>query len=192
MTEKIGVERRLIDSFKELALTVPVEKITIKEITDKAGVIRTTFYNHFQDKYMLMEKLFYEDIIKPVKPLLDNDMVDETLLLIFKNLQKEKALYTRLSHTSGQNSFEQIIRGLIRDMLIDYMNQRTSPAQLQLIRQKYRWLTLDNIADYYAQSMSFVAISWIQSSTDATPEEVAGIFDVILTSSLKDFLNNLA
>ena len=45
----------LAESLKELAGTKPIEKITIKEITDKAGVIRPTFYNHFQDKYELLE-----------------------------------------------------------------------------------------------------------------------------------------
>ena len=31
------------------------DKITIKMITDQAGVIRPTFYNYFQDKYEVME-----------------------------------------------------------------------------------------------------------------------------------------
>ena len=45
----------LAESFKELVLEKLVEKITIKEITDRAGVTRVTFYNHFQDKYELLE-----------------------------------------------------------------------------------------------------------------------------------------
>lgn len=48
---KSAIDTLLAESFKELALKHPIEKITIKEITDKAGVIRPTFYNHFQDKY---------------------------------------------------------------------------------------------------------------------------------------------
>ena len=47
-------DRVLADSLKALVVQKPVEKITIKEITDKAGVIRPTFYNHFQDKYELL------------------------------------------------------------------------------------------------------------------------------------------
>ena len=47
---KKDIEGLLADSFKELALEKPIEKITIREITDRAGVIRVTFYNHFQDR----------------------------------------------------------------------------------------------------------------------------------------------
>ena len=39
---KSAIDTLLAESFKELALKQPIEKITIKEITDKAGVIRPT------------------------------------------------------------------------------------------------------------------------------------------------------
>ena len=48
-----GIDVILAESLKELSENRPIDKITIKEITDKAGVIRPTFYNHFQDKYEL-------------------------------------------------------------------------------------------------------------------------------------------
>lgn len=40
---KSAIDTLLAESFKELALKQPIEKITIKEITDKAGVIRRHF-----------------------------------------------------------------------------------------------------------------------------------------------------
>ena len=43
----------LAKSLKELLKTTNFEKITIKEITNNAGLIRPTFYNHFSDKYAL-------------------------------------------------------------------------------------------------------------------------------------------
>ena len=52
---KTDIDQLLAKSLKEIAVRRPVEKITIKEITDKAGVIRPTFYNHFQDKFELIE-----------------------------------------------------------------------------------------------------------------------------------------
>ena len=63
---KNAVDTLLAESFKELHLKQPIEKITIKEITDKAGVIRPTFYNHFQDKYELLEWIIMSQIIEPI------------------------------------------------------------------------------------------------------------------------------
>lgn len=55
--ERKGEMTKLLlgESFKELMQKKPFEKITIKMITDAAGVIRPTFYNYFQDKYDVME-----------------------------------------------------------------------------------------------------------------------------------------
>lgn len=49
-------------SFRELILKIPFDKITIKMITDGAGVIRPTFYKHFQDKYGILEYILQKEI----------------------------------------------------------------------------------------------------------------------------------
>lgn len=49
----------------------PFEKITIKMITDEAGVIRPTFYNYFCDKYEVVEWIFNEYIIEKVRAMFE-------------------------------------------------------------------------------------------------------------------------
>lgn len=47
----------LFSAFIELRATKPVEKITIKELTEKADISKQTFYLHFQDIYDLSDYL---------------------------------------------------------------------------------------------------------------------------------------
>lgn len=82
--KKGNTDDLLAASFKELLCKAPMEKITIKDITDKAGVIRPTFYNHFADKYALLEYIVRHDLLEPIKPLLLNDMIQEGLTLLFQ------------------------------------------------------------------------------------------------------------
>ena len=110
---KSAIDTLLAESFKELALKHPIEKITIKEITDKAGVIRPTFYNHFQDKYELLEWIIDTQLIAPAEPLIQNGMVNEALVLLFSNIEKEKEFYQKASRLEGQNSFESIAQSCI-------------------------------------------------------------------------------
>ena len=77
------VDRKLADSLKKLAASHPIEKITIKDITDEAGVIRPTFYNHFQDKYELLEWIIGVDLLQPIFPLLQNGMTTAAMVLLF-------------------------------------------------------------------------------------------------------------
>ena len=56
MERKSELTKALLgEKFKELVAKKGFEKLTIKIITDAAGVIRPTFYNYFQDKYEVME-----------------------------------------------------------------------------------------------------------------------------------------
>ena len=60
-----ATKHQLAESFKELMLKGSFDKITIRMITEQAGVIRPTFYNYFQDKYEVMEWLLegFEEIL---------------------------------------------------------------------------------------------------------------------------------
>ena len=106
--ERKDVGLALAESLKDLVQRVPFEKITIKQITDGAGVIRVTFYNHFQDKYDLLGFIVRREILEPVGILLGNSMYKEALTLIFSNLKKDRAFYERAVRIEGQNSFEEI------------------------------------------------------------------------------------
>lgn len=115
---KSAIDTLLAESFKELALKQPIEKITIKEITDKAGVIRPTFYNHFQDKYDLLEWIIDKELLEPVEPLIQNGMINEALVLLFSGIEREKEFYTKASRLEGQNSFGSIAQSCVERVLL--------------------------------------------------------------------------
>ena len=53
MEHKKDLTKRLIaESFKELVIKQSFEKLTIKKISDQAGIIRPTFYNYYRDKFV--------------------------------------------------------------------------------------------------------------------------------------------
>lgn len=104
-----AVDILLAESLKELTESRPIEKITIKEITDKAGVIRPTFYNHFQDKYELLEWIIMTELLEPIKPLIRNGMAEQALILLFTSVEREKSFYMKACRLEGQNSFESIV-----------------------------------------------------------------------------------
>ena len=82
----------LADSFRSLVLTMPFQKISIKMITDGAHVIRPTFYNYFQDKYEVIEFLFDQDIGSKVEVMIENDMEQEAIKLMFICFEKNRKM----------------------------------------------------------------------------------------------------
>lgn len=181
MQQKKEVKTLLAESFKELALEKPVEKITIKEITDRAGVIRVTFYNHFQDKYELLEWICREEVLAPVRILLGNNMQREAVTFIFTAILRNKEFYSHVARTQGQNSFESIVQNLVSETINDYFVSNQVGKS-----KKYTWLTPKVIADYYAQSLTFMLMGWIERGMTVPPEEMVEIYSFIASHSMMD------
>lgn len=51
-------ERIILDVFTRLLEEKNIEKITVKEICEEAHINRSTFYNHFEDVYGVLEKMW--------------------------------------------------------------------------------------------------------------------------------------
>lgn len=110
MERKSELTKALLgEKFKELAAKKGFDKLTIKMITDAAGVIRPTFYNYFQDKYEVMEWLLWEDVFKDVSELIDKEQGLEALKLLFRRFDEDKEYYEKVFEVTGQNSFGEML-----------------------------------------------------------------------------------
>lgn len=185
-SRKNSVDEMLAESFKELVCHHPIEKITIKQITDQAGVIRPTFYNHFSDKYNLLEWILVQDVLLPIQPLVENGMINEAMRLIFYKIRREKEFYMHACRLEGQNSFRGMVEKGIRMVLCEMLEQ-----QMQGKTPRNAWLTPEHISEYYAQSMTYIVISWIESGMELSPEELMEVYGFVITRSLADVLEDM-
>ena len=98
----------LAESFKELLIKGSFDKITIKMITDQAGVIRPTFYNYFQDKYEVMEWLLETEVFQHIREMTEDGMEREAIYLLLRKMEKDRIYY--------QKAFEAILEKKIRQL----------------------------------------------------------------------------
>jgi AcrR family transcriptional regulator len=84
----------ICDSLKGLMHKHPFEKITIKMITGQAGLIRPTFYKHFQDKYEVLEWIFKTRVTDSVDLMLENGMELEAIVMFCRCLDKDRKFLT--------------------------------------------------------------------------------------------------
>jgi probable dihydroxyacetone kinase regulator len=181
MQQKREVKVLLAESFKELVMQKPVEKITIKEITDRAGVIRVTFYNQFQDKYELLEWICREEIVSPTRALLQNNMQREAVTFLFTAILKNKDFYSHVARLQGQNSFSSIIHQLIAETIEESIAHSHKGKS-----EKYPWLTRKWLAEYYSHSMTFILMSWIGQDMKVPPEEMVDMCSFVSRHSMMD------
>ena len=113
-------------------------------------------------------------------------MVHEALVLMFTSIEKERDFYSKACKLEGQNSFESIVKSCIKQIILGVIENKVTGK-----KPVHAWLTPDHLAEYYSQSMCFVAISWIKSNMVIPPKEVADIYQYVIKRSLDEILSEM-
>ena len=173
------------ESLKVLMRNHPFEKITIKMITDEAGVIRPTFYNYFCDKYEVVEWIFNEYIIEKVRAMFEQKMYTEGLKLLFVCMKNDCVFYRKAFEITGQNAFTDIIRNSLHNLFLSEMseiyieNQTNNPL-----------VTAELVAAFYANSLSNLLQMWIKSNNQqCTAENMVEAYAYLLSHRIQDFID---
>ena len=173
------------ESLKVLMRNHPFEKITIKMITDEAGVIRPTFYNYFCDKYEVVEWIFNEYIIEKVRAMFEQKMYTEGLKLLFVCMKNDCVFYRKAFEITGQNAFTDIIRNSLHNLFLSEMseiyieNQTNNPL-----------VTAELVAAFYANSLSNLLQMWSQSNNQqCTAENMVEAYAYLLSHRIPDFID---
>ena len=172
----------LADSFRELAKTKRVDRITVRDIVDNCGYSSATFYRHFRDKYDLIVWDYGREIARVMARIDERTYTwNQALLDVTKSFYlKREYLANLFLHTSGHDSF-------IRNMgEIHYSAFR---KHLQAVGDDERLdANVDLCARMYCLGSVSLACEWILGRFQATPEELAKIFEISLPSPLRRYV----
>lgn len=182
MKKSESTDMALAESLKSLMMRMPFEKITIRDITDEADVIRTTFYNHFQDKYDLLDWIFYEYYIKPSNQLIENHMLLEAFRLMIKNMEKDRDFFLKAARSDGSSLYDVMFRSYKEAVL-------RAVQSLDVDLQSFNpLLTEELVAEYYASNMTFVVTKWIEMDMTIPSDDVVDLFQKMFISVIEGFL----
>lgn len=186
MEQKKDLTKKLIaESFQSLLEKHPFDKITIRMITDQAGLIRPTFYNHFQDKYDLVEWIFSEDIVSEVDRLLQHGMQQEAIKFLFTGIHKNRKFYAKMLQVSGQNSLEEV---LVR-RLEELFRREITEKGIKDIPQN-RVLNVIYVSRYYALGLATSIEAWLAGGdNEVSVDELTEAYEFLITHSIYDIIN---
>lgn len=169
--------------FKELVVKKSFDKITIKMITDEAGVIRPTFYNYFQDKYEVMEWLLWEDVFKSATELVKMNMARSALEMIFKKFAVDKEYYARVFEVKGQNSFEDMLYQSICRLV--HVIVEENPVNIK----EGEIISKETFLQYEAMTLVNGIKYWILRHRDEiSAEEAVKFYEFLVSHSLIDII----
>ncbi|MBQ9992181.1 MAG: TetR/AcrR family transcriptional regulator [Firmicutes bacterium] len=166
------------DAIIKLVLKYPVNSITIDMILQEAMVSRPTFYKYFEDKYSLMNYVFYHDSIDFSKHFYKSrEHFLENSEKIFTVLKDKIAYYQKLALTTGQNSFPEYYQ--------KYYNAYWETFLVLYYGEEYYNAVLKHT--FYIRNMGMMegSLQWMRSGApELSPKEKA----TIAYSTYPDFL----
>lgn len=144
------------DSFWELYKEKKIENITIKDITQKAGFNRSTFYAYFTDVYDLLEQ-FEDDLMPGIEHLppinATREYSDDFLRNIITIYEKNSEYYSVLLSENGDPRFALKLKKIFKSMMTEAIKNRVkiSPEEMDYALEFLAGATLSIVKHWYDQ-----------------------------------------
>lgn len=127
--------QNLIDAFWSLYSTKRIEKITVKEITQRAGYNRATFYEYFTDVYDVLEQIERSLMptmvtLPPIQP--DPAAVPASLYAFVQLYVENSKYYTVLLGDHGDAAFQSRLKNSIKPVLVQALSNRSRADRFEL------------------------------------------------------------
>lgn len=161
MADSNITKRALAQNMKELMAEKPFGKISVGDICERCGMNRKSFYYHFQDKYDLVNWIFYTEFISNVR-LEEQDNAWELLEDICAYFYRERQFYRSALQIQGQNSFREYFVQVMAPFIMRF-NQRIFPTMNQ---EKYEF-AFTFLTDAFITSI----VRWLSEGAKMTEEE---------------------
>jgi len=174
ITEK--TRQTFIDAFCELYSQKPIEKISIQEISNKAGYNRSTFYQYFTDIYELLD--FVEnDLLNYIKEeLAKKELSSHTVQDALHCLEKKEYLSVLTAFLGDYGSFR----------FLERLKREITLGRLELNLPPNSSITPYLIEFHIATSLSLFRL-WLQRQKDLSPEEFFELVDNLYTKGVTPY-----
>lgn len=171
LTERgLETQRQLRDVLMSLVIEKGYEHVSVRDITERAGIDRTTFYLHFKDKDDLFEKsqrwIVDELIVLRTRGSGPFPGISTTFEHMAQNAKKYLAIY-RSEGTASR-----------KGMLQEYIAQSITPILEHLLKENgiHQKTMIEPVAHYLTGALRSLSRWWLEAGIPKSPEEMSELF----------------
>lgn len=171
-----NTKHALAAALKQCMKQKPLDKISIREITDLCSLRRETFYYHFSDIYDLVQWMFEEEALDLLRRHEGVQLWQEGLLDLFRYIQDNRSFclcaLRSLGHGHLRRLFLQDLQAIVQ-RTVDRLSQELGlPAD-------------DLVTQFYTIALAGCVESWLLGELPYTPEELIQFADTMLQDHLR-------
>lgn len=168
-------------AFTNLMRTKPYQKITITDITSKAGIARHTFYNHYETKAALLDNLvdsILEEFFLILKDwnlfLADPAQEHEMLTAFFQSWRDHAEIVDLLKTVDIEFVIMERLKAFFTRFFYERVSRDMPGVDLELARY---------VISFNSYSLLGILIPWFESGMKQKPEDLAGFYNQLSDSA---------
>lgn len=166
----IDVDRIIMDALLSLVEDdgVPLVRVTVKQLLERSGVSRQTFYNHFLDKNDLVAKVYDRMVIQEFDARGDGEVdYRSSLVASLRRMRAHGAFLTQAFRMADQNNLTEHALEHSRSFDLAWHQRLWGEEAMP---DELRFAT-----EYHAMASSYMVISWVVSGFPVSEEELANL-----------------
>lgn len=173
----------LEESLKKLMLQKPLDKITIRDLTEDCGISRMAFYYHFKDIYDLVEWSCLEDATRALAGKKTYDTWSEGLVQIFDAVYENKPFILNAYRCISRDQIESFLFHLTSDLLMNVVEEKAEGTSISEEDRRF-------IADFYKYSFVGLMLDWIKQGMKENYEEIVHNICVTMHGTIANSIHN--
>ena len=173
----------LEESLKKLMLQKPLDKITIRDLTEDCDISRMAFYYHFKDIYDLVEWSCLEDATRALAGKKTYDTWSEGLVQIFDAVYENKPFILNAYRCISRDQIESFLFHLTSDLLMNVVEEKAEGTSISEEDRRF-------IADFYKYSFVGLMLDWIKQGMKENYEEIVHNICVTMHGTIANSIHN--
>lgn len=173
------------DSLKKLMLQKPLDKITIRDLTEDCGISRMTFYYHFKDIYDLVEWSCIADATRALEGKKTYDTWNEGLLQIFEAVYENKPFILNAYRCISRDQIESFLFNLTSDLIMAVVEEKAAGTEVSEENRRF-------IADFYKYSFVGIMLDWIKQGMKDDYSMIAEKISITVHGSIANSIHNFS
>ena len=176
MTASDRTKQLLANGLKELMAATPMSRIRVKELCERCGVDRRTFYYHFRDVYDLAAWIFDQTVDMYI-PFLDEADTIRGVEIGLRKLREDEVFYRRALSEDSQNALG---RHMLNHMVERYM------AALRQVKGREELTEEEAFSiGYHCFGCLGMVRRWLFQDKGLSPAELADLFQTSMPPVLR-------
>ena len=171
--------QRLAEAAKAQMEHTPLDRLTVTQIAEAAGVTRQTFYRCFRDKYDLVNWHFERLAQKSFKQMGVSLTLREALIEKFRFLKGEQTFFTQAFRSKDCNSVVaydyQCILGFYTGALRKKLGVETLPGDVAFLLEMYCGASIEKTVEWATTGMERPIPELVDLLIEAMPQKLRGL-----------------